>query len=112
MVTLKLAWKIMSELWEWCSENPDQEKWDWPGWKKYGSMYSYCPLCEYVKTKSGITCIGRDAKLCPAQELWPFGCTGIGSPYRIWRDGNNNSKDRSKAAKKISDFAKAKLSKL
>jgi hypothetical protein len=107
-LTLRKSLEICKELWEWMRDNDarsSDDKPNWPGWKKYGAMVSYCPCCEYASQKlrniDGDLLISKDGKparitdmcqLCPLTDFWrevrtlntllvPT-CTDYGSPYR------------------------------
>ena len=55
-------------LWNWLSNNPEEDKINWPGWKHNGGVYSkvanYCFACEYAKHANRIEC-----DECPV--IWP-----------------------------------------
>ena len=62
--------KVCRKLWVWISENPDREKYCWPGWKKYGYDIHCCPCCAKVGYKNGSTpnCIK-----CPLKKQFQRG---------------------------------------
>jgi hypothetical protein len=41
------AIKYHKELWKWLEENPEKDKTDWPGWRKFDYIKHYCFFCEY-----------------------------------------------------------------
>lgn len=56
MLTAKKALRITRELWTCIAKNPDvytkeDDKYNWPGWEKYGYMSCQCPLCQYRNEK-------------------------------------------------------------
>lgn len=111
MLTLKEVYKIMTELWDWCAENPRKAKHEWPGWEKYGEMAGDCPCCEYLEQheyNDGVAWTEICPSKCPAVELWPNHCEKGNTPYNRWANAIF-SEDGSKAAKEIADFARRKL---
>ncbi len=93
-LTKKKALDISIELWEWMTEDGNENKSDWPEWKKYGEMVHDCPLCAYVGKKGRWT---HRCKKCPLK--WGrFGCQyNRVSQYNNWLRANNPT-DRKKYA--------------
>lgn len=81
-LTKKKAIAITIELWAWLAETGDENKEDWPSWKKYGEMDCDCPLCEYSKQWSGnrLSC-----RYCPYKEQF-YGCLKPENPFKRWCD--------------------------
>ncbi len=102
------ALTICKELWEWMRDNPESNKWDWPGWLEYGRMLADCPCCEYSNRHHG--CYGGQG--CLIQ--WPGGhCVKDKSPYKQWNDSSEFLEIQKHAAEivQLVDEALAKLSK-
>jgi len=61
------ALQICRELWYWIYLNPERNKCEWPGWKKYGRMTSSCPCCEYrdLKVADVGVSVRNSCDLCP-----------------------------------------------
>lgn len=92
------------ELWDWLSKNPDMEKRDWPGWKKY-AIYDawecfYCFACRAViKFEADWgkkTCLG----ICP---LFPQDCEADNSLYKRWARARTR-REKTYLAKQIRDI--------
>jgi hypothetical protein len=105
----KMAYIIMTELWDWCAENPAERKWDWPGWEKYGRMHSWCPACEFENQQREEH--SRCLILCLMKQLWPKGCMHGESAYQKYIS-SKTEEERSLYAKEIADFARKKLEEL
>lgn len=64
------------EMWLWLAENPDKNKWNWPGWKKNGGTYEisdgnyHCFACDYA---GNITHYKKDCESCPLIWVRPDG---------------------------------------
>ena len=78
------------ELWEWLAENPDSDKYDWPGWSEF-KLYPAqgCFACEYVKS---------NCDKCPLD--WDI-CLSRDSLYNQW--WHADLKEKAKIAKQISE---------
>ena len=97
-LTLKQAYKLYNELWEWLIKYPDKNKLDWPKWPKkdYIEADSFCFACEYVRlqniTKFNI-CFKKfflgSCFYCPLTGLWGNACMNYESPYRQWGQAKN-----------------------
>ena len=114
-LTLRKALEICIALWRWLEQNPNAEKFDWPGWEKNGgdipNMQSNCSCCEYTTQQIGRTpnCI----PVCPLKSIWPAGCINVGdSPFRLWELNVGNHIVRRTQAKVIADAAERELKKL
>ena len=75
------------QLWRWLALNPDQEKYDWPGWKEYKDgeePENLCFACDAVLEEGVLNCAA-----CPLQ--WPEGGCMVerSSPFSAWRDLGN-----------------------
>lgn len=84
-LTRRRSLELCRDLWRWLARNPRREKYDWPGWNRYGTVPAYCPCCGYViqrygKDKLYPACVRR----CPLGLLWPKGCSAKGSPFARW----------------------------
>ena len=59
------------KMWEWLTDNPDKEKWDYPG----GHFECDCPLCE----QAGDACTnGSSCSTCLMFNRWPSSDGGFG----------------------------------
>ena len=63
-LTKKLMWKVVIELWEWMTETGSFSKYKWPGWKEYGKMDAFCPLCEYYNMQHHGSCTSCPIDFC------------------------------------------------
>jgi len=60
---IELAHRLHKRLWNWLTENPDQEKASWPEWMANGGRIqyrrNYCFACELVGEHAGSEWCGR-----------------------------------------------------
>ena len=113
-LTLKQAYKLYNELWEWLIKYPDKNKLDWPGWPKkdYVEADSLCFACEYVRqrkiTKFNI-CFKKfftgSCSYCPLTGLWGTDCMDYESP-------SNDANTRKEMNLIIANFCDKKLEEL
>ena len=83
---LRFEWAKHKELWLWLVENPDKQKYDWPGWKLCAEgdiPVQYCYACDFAshmsmnakpakgsqEQRQRVLCL----KHCPLD--WGSGCT-------------------------------------
>ena len=108
-LTLKQAYKLCGELWEWTAEHPGK---DWPKWskKEYSAVECLSFACEYDRLQNEIEGKG-ECFYCPLEELWDTGCLNFESPYWRW-DRTTDAKIRKENALIIANFCKNKLKEL
>lgn len=98
------------ELWDWLSKNPDMDKRDWPGWKKYAIRdawtLNYCFACKAARDQlaswpasSAYEMEKNCREDCPLQ----LGCQRKKSLYDRWYYAQTRSK-RKRLAEKIRDI--------
>lgn len=105
MISKKTALKRCIELWDWLADNLDKEKYNWPGWEKYGKADLECWTCQYTLERN-LPC-----EQCLLAELWPYkrSCMDKRSLYRRWADYGLSSRIRQNAARKIADHCRKLL---
>jgi hypothetical protein len=96
----ELAVKLHKEMWNWLSENPDQEKRHWPQWESNGGDVEKidcdCFACEENAYGS------NNCKDCMVD--WGVNtCESPGSPFTKW-DYSDNEDERAKYAAIIRDL--------
>lgn len=91
------------ELWNWLADNPEKNKWNWPGWETYGNPENGCFACEYIKNVPYVT-------KCNCPLIWPENytedaneCMGALGIYRVW-DSSGNSGHRASLARTIANL--------
>jgi hypothetical protein len=93
-------WKI----WNWCSENPDKQKHEWPEWQFNGGKYQWvtseCFACEW-------SALGRwEAIFCPECLLvWPTATCAVDADdlFSLWENEEDPTK-RAELARQIRDL--------
>jgi hypothetical protein len=87
-----LIWYISKhrKLWDWLAENPEMEKHNWPGWKRFTRYYEgRCFLCQYVMDYYGTKGRNDCAVFCPVIWRNTFQLSHCGdykSLYNKWDD--------------------------
>ena len=92
------------ELWTWLSENPNEEKCEWPGWDKYERYENLCFACEVAKNGADELDVHLHCKHCPIEwsgddEPCRCRCLSTGAEYFEWAGGQQ--RERAELAKKI-----------
>lgn len=98
-ISLEKTLRVGRELWIWMfreKKSRENDKYSWPGWKKYRLMELGCSSCEYVLRHNGKKIYHlynnnnprhkRCIVLCPLKELWPEGCCDGESPFNPFRE--------------------------
>ena len=106
-LTEKRALEICRDLWDHLADNPEMEKYEWPGWNEVGDMQSDCPCCEYADS---------NCTECPLLYYWPekgdaLPCLRPTSPFSRW-GGAELSYSRTMFAKRIANYARKALKEL
>ena len=101
------------ELWTWLSENPNEEKCEWPGWdNKYERSENLCFACEVAKNGADELNVYLHCRHCPIE--WSGDdencrCLSTGAEYFDWTEWQvgpcktkqKARRERAKLAKKI-----------
>lgn len=74
--------RITIELWTWVVKT-GEDKWEWPGWQKYGRMENNCPFCEYGQQQVNLGVEDETCDACPYFQKFG-GCCAGDSPYERW----------------------------
>lgn len=94
--------RLHRRMWRWLAENPEAEKSDWPGWKKYTPQYAGCFMCSQ-----------QNCTVCPL--VWPKNIHGYdwcleGGLYTQWDKTELNS-ERSALAEQIAELPVRRIKK-
>ena len=99
-LTRKRALTLSIELWTWLAETGLQ-KYEWPGWAKFGPVGGDCFLCEY---SGNIEC-----DRCPYNIHFHHNCFEE-SAYTDWERARNKRFRKQHAAKFLNELKQIPLS--
>ncbi len=107
--------KLHRELWNWLAETCEKYKTEWPGWKKYKTIFgTHCFACEFTTKNKNF---GHDCTKCPLDWCKPSQITDLDnymddyaqcefvkiSLYHKWKN-TDKTYLRKKYAKKIAEM--------
>ena len=100
-ITKEETLRLHRELWNWLADHPEEEKEDWPGWKKWILMTNYCFLCNYESVRDSLT--GKRRGCCLLDWETTTTCYNPNSIYILYGH-TRDLKLRAKIARQIANL--------